>query len=75
MPNIKDLNIQSYFIFLKCMQRNGFISLQSLSSWNRIYKEKNRSFVPIKVYVLREDKVSMSDLSETAKRKLINLLL
>ncbi len=57
------------------MQRNGFISLQSLSSWNRIYKEKNESFVPIKVYVLREDKVSMSDLSETAKRKLINLLL
>ena len=70
IPTTQGLNKQCFFRFILCHHRYGYISLKSLSTWNKVFIAENDGFCCQKQYRLIENKVSMDSFTNYIKLKL-----
>ena len=68
---VQDISKQSFYYLIKSHNRYGYMSLETLSTWHRVYRKKKKGFTGKKQYELIEDKVSRSDLTPYMTKKLL----
>ncbi|MUJ27965.1 hypothetical protein GNP73_08255 [Aliivibrio fischeri] len=71
---LHNLSRATLFDMVKTHERHGYISLASLSSWNRVYdrQPKKNEFACKKQYDVIEETIIKSDLEEELTEHLLN---
>ena len=70
-PYVQDVSKQSFYYLIKSHDRYGYISLDTLSTWHRVYLKDKKGFTGKKQYELIEGRVSRSELTSCMTKKLL----